>query len=321
MEQLQDHFERKFGTRDVAQVLEIDSRHVGPRPSPDPAASGAPLPQSELGGEGFYQDTHSRPLSHITTLDDVAAHVPPRSPEQFDFSPIGPACQAIHEQGFVTVLGNAGIMDIMNGLGARGRGYEQLMCEIMVEDEVALALIDKHIEAELAYCRSGLEAGGGEIDVLHIGEDCGTQKGPLFPPATFREFFAPRMKRFADLAHDHGAACLLHCCGSTREIMPVFIDEIGIDILDAVQPEPVGMEPEALKRDFGDRLTFRGMLSLQQTLTHGTPGECREEARHRIEVIGRNGGYIFGPPNTITLDTPLENVLAAYEVATGKELL
>lgn len=38
-------------------------------------------------------------------------------------------------------------------------------------------------------------------------------------------------------------------------------------------------------------------------------------------MIGKDGGYIFAPANTITEDAPLENILAAYEVATGKDLL
>jgi len=81
------------------------------------------------------------------------------------------------------------------------------------------------------------------------------------------------------------------------------------------------MEPEVLKRHFGDRLTFLGMLSLQRTLTRGSADECRREAEERIRVIGHNGGYFFGPPNTFTLDTPPENILAVYRVATGKPLM
>lgn len=316
---LEDHFERRFGTRDVREVLEVDFREVWPLWR---EAAGPPPWQSEdLHAAGFYQDTHGHPLAAIATMDDVAAFRPPNSPEGFDFSGVGDAARRLHEEGFVTIFGGPGLMDIVNGVGVRGRGYEQLLCEIMAEDEVAIALIDRSIEADYEYCRRGLEAGGGEIDILYIGEDCGTQKGPLFAPERFRSFFAPRMKRFADLAHGHGAACMLHSCGSTRDLMPIFIEEVGLDILDAVQPEPAGMEPEALKRDFGDRLTFLGMISLQQTLARGTPDECRREAEHRIRVIGRAGGYIFGPPNTITMDTPLENVLAIYEVATGKTLV
>ena len=44
------------------------------------------------------------------------------------------------------------------------------------------------------------------------------------------------------------------------------------------------------------------------------------EAEHRVSAIGRNGGYIFAPANTITLDVPIENVLAIYEVAAGRDL-
>jgi uroporphyrinogen decarboxylase len=96
---------------------------------------------------------------------------------------------------------------------------------------------------------------------------------------------------------------------------------MGLDVLDAVQPEPEGMDPEELKREFGDRLTFCGMISTQQTLPHGTVEQCRAEARHRLDVIGKGGGYIFAPAHAIQPDTPLENVLAIYEEATGKRFL
>jgi uroporphyrinogen decarboxylase len=317
---LQDHFEKRFGTRDIMQVLGIDFGWVGPRRIGNQVQRHIAQQSHVPLTEGFYQNTHDLPLSYIKTLSDVEAYSPDRTPDWFDFSDIGDECYHLQSQGFVTVFGGAGIVDIVNGLGSRGRGYEQFLYDIMTEDELTIALIDKCVQMDYEYCRRGLESGRGCIDILYIGEDCGTQNGPLFPPEHFREFFAPRFKPFADLAHQYGAACMLHSCGSTRKLMPIFIEEIGLDILDAVQPEPAGMEPEGLKRDFGDQLTFCGMISLQQTLTYGTEEECRQEAERRIQVIGKNGGYIFSPPNTITMDTPLENILAIYEVATGKEL-
>jgi uroporphyrinogen decarboxylase len=83
------------------------------------------------------------------------------------------------------------------------------------------------------------------------------------------------------------------------------------------QPEPHGMDPEGLKRDFGNDLTFIGMVSVQKTLPFGTEEECRAEARRLIEVVGRGGGYIFAPANLIQPDTPLNNILAMYEEAQG----
>jgi uroporphyrinogen decarboxylase len=92
---------------------------------------------------------------------------------------------------------------------------------------------------------------------------------------------------------------------------------MGLDVLDAVQPEPVGMDPEELKRAHGDVLTYCGLISTQQTLPHGTVAQCREEARHRIRVMGEGGGYIFSPAHCIQPDTPVENVFAIYEEALG----
>jgi uroporphyrinogen decarboxylase len=88
-----------------------------------------------------------------------------------------------------------------------------------------------------------------------------------------------------------------------------------------MQPEPVGMDPEEIKDEFGSELTFCGLISTQETLPYGSVEDCRAEALHRIEVIGRDGGYIFSPAHCIQPDTPLENILAIYEVANGTELL
>jgi uroporphyrinogen decarboxylase len=106
----------------------------------------------------------------------------------------------------------------------------------------------------------------------------------------------------------------MHSCGSTRVFIPTLID-MGLDILDAVQPEPLGMDPEGLKNDFGDRIVFCGMISTQKTLPYGTVEECKREALNRIEVIGKGGGYIFSPAHNIQPDTPIKNILTIYEAA------
>lgn len=35
----------------------------------------------------------------------------------------------------------------------------------------------------------------------------------------------------------------------------------------------------------------------------------------RIEVLGRNGGYILGPSHAIQAGTPVENVIALFDTA------
>ncbi|MGC9317003.1 MAG: uroporphyrinogen decarboxylase family protein, partial [Armatimonadota bacterium] len=299
---LQEH----FGERDIDEALGIDFRGVG-APYRGEIRPGPGLPGEadhyDLWGAGYtvthyqggaYSEATELPFAPMDSLAEVEAYPWP-SAQDYDFSGLREAAERLGE--YAVVFGSAGIPDIVNGV-SRGRGMERVLIDIMTRDPVGVAIIDRRVEHYYEYCRRGLEAAGGAIDILQIGEDCGDQRGRLFPPAVFDEFFVPRIRPFIDLAHEHGALAMLHSCGDTHEIMPTFI-EMGLDILDAMQPEPPGVDPAAIKRLHGDRLTFCGLVSTQQTLPHGTPEDVRAEVRERIEVMGAGGGYILAPAHCI----------------------
>jgi len=318
-----------FKGQSVEEVFEIDFRHVGPTGGPkrrqvepgsiicsyDDWGNGYTLVRNNAGGE--YLEATELSLARLSTMDEVANYPWWPSPDDWDYSVIPDQIERVAD--YAVCFGSAGIPDIINSVG-RGRGMAQVLIDIATEDEVGIAIIDRRVDFYYEYCRRGLEAGKGKIDILCVGEDLGSQKGPTMSPACFDSFFRPRIEKFYKLAHDYGALAMMHSCGSTRLLQSRLLD-MGLDILDAVQPEPVGMDPIELKREFGDRLTYCGMISTQQTLPRGTVDECRAEARHRIDVIGRGGGYIFAPAHCIQPDTPVENILAIYEEVTGKRFM
>ena len=310
-----------FGTEDILACLGVDLRVVGPcrRGNLPPIPEGCDAVDEWGTGyrriefdTGSYDEASYLPLAELSALEEVEAYPWPGL-EDYDFSDLEDQCDAAAE--YAACLGGAGIPDIVNGV-SRGRGMERVVMDIVMEDPVGVAIIDKRCDVLYAWCRRALEAAHGKVDILCLGEDCGNQAGPMFPPDVFDRFFRPRLKRFYDLAHEFGAKAMMHSCGDTRKLMARFID-MGLDVLDAMQPEPAGMNPEAVKSEFGDRLTFCGLISTQQTLPFGTEAECRAEARHRLEVLGRGGGYIFSPAHCIQSDTPIGNVLAIYEEALG----
>ena len=317
-----------FKGQSIEEALEIDFRLVGPaggspRRTPEPGSGiehydewgiGYSRVRNEAGGE--YLEATDLTLARITTMDEFQAYPWP-DPNDYDYSVIAEQIERVKD--YAVCVGSSGKIDIINSVG-RGRGMEQVLVDIITEDEVGVAIIDRRVDYYYEWCKRCLEAGQGKIDVLYVGEDLGSQKGSTMSPACFRSFFRPRIEKFYKLAHDHGALAMMHSCGSTRAVQPQLID-MGLDILESVQPEPVGMDPEELKAEFGDKLTYCGLISTQQTLPRGTVEECRAEARHRIDVIGKGGGYIFAPAHCIQPDTPLENILAIYEEATGKKLM
>lgn len=326
MQLLAEHFgcasDEDGGQERVYQHLGVDFRYAHPcyngpihKTSDDPELTfdywGVGYKDVDNGRGGTYPEAVHLPLANIKTMADVEAYPWP-DPDAFDYERVTAACEQAGD--YAVCCCGPGTPDIVNGV-SRGRGMEQVLIDIALRDEVGLAIIDRRCDILFEVARRTLEAGRGRIDILHIGEDAGNQNGRMVSPRDFEDVFRPRLQRFIDLGHDFGCKVMMHCCGDTSDLQETFID-MGLDILDAMQPEPVGMaDIKTLRETTRGRLVYCGLISTQQTLPFGTEADCRAQARHRLDVLARGGGYIFAPSHCIQVGTPLENILAVYEEA------
>ncbi len=163
------------------------------------------------------------------------------------------------------------------------------------------------------------QAVGDRIDVVVMsGTDFGSQNGPFIAPAAYRELFKPLHRAMNDWVHANtGWKTFYHTCGSVRAYLDDFV-EAGVDILNPVQVSAAGMEREALKARWGDRLVFwGGAVDVQHTLAFGTPEQVREEARRAIDVLGRGGGFVFNNIHNIQATVPTPNMLALLQSVKG----
>ena len=180
--------------------------------------------------------------------------------------------------------------------------------------DFAKNLLNKIIEKNMVMLENFLAL--PEIDGVLLGSDWGSQRGLLMSPEMWDEMIRPGEQREYELVHSYGKDVWLHSCGDIQVLIPSLI-EIGVDVLNPVQPEC--MDIRMLKENYGDRLTFWGAISTQQTLPYGTPDEVRKEARRVRDLMSKNGGYIFSPSQDIQRDVPVENVMALLEVAREKK--
>jgi uroporphyrinogen-III decarboxylase len=157
-------------------------------------------------------------------------------------------------------------------------------------------------------------AGDGVTAIFMTGTDFGAQNGPFISPKTYRELFLPFHKILNDWVHQHTAwKTFIHSCGSVWALVEDFI-AAGFDILNPVQCSAADMDPEALKRTFGDRITFwGGGVDTQKTLPFGTPDEVRREVRERLRIFGPGGGFVFATVHNIQALVPVENIQAMFE--------
>lgn len=157
-------------------------------------------------------------------------------------------------------------------------------------------------------------AAGSRIDLIWTSDDVAHQHGKLISLRTWRELVAPHHERLNRRVHELGLRVMYHCCGSVRSFIPGLI-EIGVDVLDVLQFSADHMDPREIKTCFGDKLCFHGGMDVQSTLPRGDEEEVRRITRERIEILGRDGGYILSPTHNIQVDTPPANIVAMYAEA------
>jgi len=134
-------------------------------------------------------------------------------------------------------------------------------------------------------------------------------------PEMYRRLIKPRQaKAFAYIHERTEAPLMYHTCGSVYDIMEDLI-EIGVDALNPVQTTAARMEPERLKGEFRDRISFWGGIDSHRVLPWGTKEEVKEEVHEVIHTLGPGGGYVLNSVHNIQPNVPLENLFAMFEAA------
>jgi uroporphyrinogen decarboxylase len=151
------------------------------------------------------------------------------------------------------------------------------------------------------------------LDWLWTGDDIASQLSMFMSPATWRTLIKPHLARLFEVGKKHNLWVAYHCCGTLRPIIPDLI-EIGMDVLNPVQGNCPGMDPLALKAEFGENLAFMGGLDTQDMLPNGSVGEVQRETARLIEgMTTGGGGYILAASHTIPPETPDEKNFAKEE--------
>ncbi|HBO45815.1 MAG TPA: hypothetical protein DD670_18210 [Planctomycetaceae bacterium] len=257
---------------------------------------------------GEYAEPVGTPYAAWESVEQAAAFAWP-SPDWYDYDAVPALCREYPDMAVAT--GDFHVQDFINGV-AFGRGVEQVLVDIALEDPVFLFLVERRHAFYMEHIDRTLEAAKGRIDLVLCGDDFGSQRGPLISPATFDNLFATKKKEFFDMVHSHGAKVTHHCCGSSRALLPRFI-ECGMDSLQTIQARAEGMDPYLLKKDFGDRITLHGAVDVQGWLQAANVPEIEAEVDRLMDEVGEDGGFIIAPSHFIQPDTPIENVLCFYD--------
>jgi uroporphyrinogen decarboxylase len=264
------------------------------------------LMQTATGQEDCYVDF---PLAHADSLEKIEAHTWPNV-DWFDFEGFADALEPWKD--FAVMASGASVLQHPMLLC----GMDKILMDMALDHQLACGVFEKFTDFYVAYYDKMLIAAQGRIDLFRIGDDIGTQRGPLISPAMFSQFIAPRLKLLVDLAHCHNTKVMFHSCGSIVAFINTLI-EIGVDILDPIQVSAADMDPAHIKAEYGSRICLHGSIDTQYVLPQGSPRQVADNVRQMTDILGSGGGFILAPCHVLQTDVPTENVCAMYE--TGYE--
>ncbi len=215
-----------------------------------------------------------------------------------------------------TAIGDIALVPAMNLKHPRGiRDVAEWYMSTLMRPDYLHEIFEKQTDIALQNLEMAKEAAGDRVDVAFIcGTDFGTQDSSFCSPETFDELYAPYYKKINDWIHRNTAwKTFKHSCGAVEPFLEHFI-EAGFDIINPVQVNAAGMDPENLKKKYGSRLTFwGGGADTQKVLPFGTPQEVKAHVLKECEIFAPGGGFVFNTVHNLQANVPLPNVLAMLE--------
>ncbi len=260
----------------------------------------------ERSGIGYGQ-----PLEHPLAgagIDQIKAYAWP-DPDWMDISQIPAA--AGQYQGQYAILGGEwspfwhDAIDLV--------GMEDLYLLMYDDPEAVDLLFSKIVDFYWEVSRRTFELSHGAIDIFFIGNDFGSQTGPLLSKEMFDRFMVPQLKRLVDLGHQYGLKVQMHSCGGIAPLIPSLI-ELGLDAVHAIQTTCRDMDLVELKRQYGRQIVFNGGIDSHHILIDGTPELVRQKTREVLAIMAPGGAYIGGASHdTVLEETPVANMLAMFD--------
>lgn len=305
----------------ILKMFDIDTRKIGGMPTPttihNREENGVRYDSYGIGFKminGHYEICHN-PLRDAG-IDEVLAYPMPEASD-IDQSRIrqwADDARYLCENTDYAIIGEHPFFGVFE-IGCWMFGFDDYLYRLAAEPELVHAFSKRILQYQKDVVDMYYAAIGPYIDCTTSGDDFGMQTGPFLSLNMFQELILPYFKeRIAYTRKYTDAFFKHHTCGSVHDFIPDFI-AAGVDILNPVQPGTYMMEPDRLKKDFGNKITFWGAIDTQDLLPNGTVEEIKAEVARILSIMAPGGGYILAPAHCIQPDVPVANIAAIYQGA------
>lgn len=166
------------------------------------------------------------------------------------------------------------------------RGFENLMLDFALDDprlDDLIALINRHNRYLVdQYVSMG-------VDVMHFGEDLGTQTASMISPKHFHRYIMPAYQSLMQPCRDAGIIVGSHSDGYILELVDDLL-EAGLDI---VNPQDLCNGIDNLARELKGRVCLHLDVDRQTVVPFGSPAEIHDLIEEEVRKLGSPQGGLM----------------------------
>lgn len=193
------------------------------------------------------------------------------------------------------------------------RGMDQFFMDLVENEELAYSIFENLFNYQAKMYEPYFKKVGKYLDLVWISDDLGAQDclliGYDLTVKHVKKWEQKRIEYIKERAPQ--AKIFLHSCGSDYDFLPDLI-EVGLQGLNPLQPFAKNMEPERLKKDFGDKLLFMGGLDHQFILSQSMENILAFVER-LLKAYKPGGGFIFSTTHVVPASANADGLLAAFD--------
>lgn len=200
-------------------------------------------------------------------------------------------------------------------LGCWMCGFDDFLIKMALEPDFVKKFFDIVLDYQKKVIEVYYDMLGPYIHYTSSGDDFATQSSSFISPYMFQSLIKPYFKERVDYTKKFtNAAFLHHSCGNIYHLIPDLC-EAGVEILNPIQPVSDDMDPQKLKSTYGQKICFHGGIDTQALLPFGTEDDIKLGVKRAIDIMSKDGGYIFAAAHNIQEDVSPENLITMFKAA------
>ena len=207
------------------------------------------------------------------------------------------------ERGRFVYIQTPGIFECLNG----AFGIQNHLAYLLLYEKDLHRVYKRQAEWNKAFASNCIDLG---VDMIHISDDWGAQKGLMFSPKVWWNLIYPYHKITCDMVKKRGAFLSLHSDGNVSSVIDGII-KLGYDVVHPYQ-ESAGMDLYEYKRKYADSFVLMGGLDVQTTIGFGKPDFLKKEIERVLRLFA-DGGLLYCTSHFIQNHCTIEELTLAFD--------